>query len=107
MRPLAVARTFTSPPPAAPSTSILSRLSCAFWSSACAFCAIFMISSKSGISGISGASRGKGFEFSFRERVHHGPDIGIGKYVRANALLRHFLLIEKRWRTGIVRQGHL
>src|SRR5688572_19905772 len=51
IRPLAVARILTSPPPDRPSTSILSSPSCAFTSPAWAFWAIFMISSKSGISG--------------------------------------------------------
>src|SRR5687768_2352438 len=51
IRPLAVARILTSPPPDRPSTSILSSPSCAFISPAWASWAIFMISSKSGISG--------------------------------------------------------
>src|SRR5687768_427801 len=49
IRPLAVARILTRPPPDRPSTSILSSPSCAFISPSWAFWAIFMISSKSGI----------------------------------------------------------
>src|SRR5690349_21286402 len=104
MRPLAVARILTIPPPAAPSTSTLSRLSCAFWSSFCAFCAICMIDSKSGISGMSGAFDCEGFELGFRTRVHHCPDIGIGKHIGANALLGDFLLVKQRGFAGLVRK---
>src|SRR5438067_9463993 len=107
IRPFAVARTFTSPPPATPSTSILSRLSWAFCSSFCAFCASFMISSKSGISGMSGASGCEGFELGAREGVHHRSDVGVGKHIGAKAFLGHFLLIKQRRLAELVRQRHL
>src|SRR5438045_4530449 len=96
MRPLAVARILTMPPPEMPSTSIRSRASCAFCSSFWAFCAASRMALKSGISGMSVASRGKSFEFGIGERVHHGADMRIGEHIGANALFRHFLLVEQR-----------
>src|SRR4051795_5267684 len=108
IRPLAVARTLTMPPPEAPSTSILSRLSCAFCSSAWAFCAICRISLRSGVSGMSGASRSfEGFQLGVGEDVHHGADVGVGQHIGANALLGDFLLVEQRRLAGFVRQRHL
>src|SRR5438045_3595273 len=102
MRPLAVARIFTMPPPEMPSTSILSRLSCAFCSSFCAFCAASRMALKSGISGMSGASRGMGFEFGIGECVHHCAHVGISEHIGANALFGHFLLVEERGLAGLI-----
>src|SRR5438067_8367265 len=107
MRPLAVAWIFTRPPPATPSTSILSRLSWAFCSSFCAFCAASRMALKSGISGMSVASRGKRFEFGIGERVHHGAYVGVGEHIGANALLGHFLLVEQRRFARFVGQRDL
>src|SRR5690349_318724 len=106
IRPFAVARILTMPPPAAPSTSILSRLSCAFCSSAWAFWAICMIDSKSGISGISAASHGVGFKLGVGERIHDCADVRIRKDIGANALLGHFLLIEERRIALIIGERH-
>src|SRR5438445_7289283 len=96
IRPLAVARILTMPPPEMPSTSIRSRASCAFCSSFWAFCAASRMALKSGISGMSVASRGVGFKFGIGEHVHHGANVGVGEHIGANALLGHFLLVEQR-----------
>src|SRR5687768_4255093 len=107
IRPLAVARILTSPPPDRPSTSILSSPSCAFSSPAWAFWAIFMISSKSGISGAPLFIQIVAGELGPGECLQRGLDQWGFEHLALQLRLGRLLLLAKRRLGRSIGQGDL